>query len=75
MESIQKVAERIIDLAPASPDKETAVNAVRINITYLVDDILKLLKNINATSLNESDRFRRIIELEEKYGIPKTHIL
>jgi hypothetical protein len=75
MESIRKVAERIIELAPHSSSKEDAINAVRINIEYLIDDIFKLVKNINQTSLNDSDRIKRIIELEEKYGIPKTHLI
>lgn len=75
MESIRKVAERIVELSPSAPDKETCINAVRQNIAYLIDDVLKMVKNINETSLPGSDRTNRILELEAKYGIPKTHIL
>lgn len=40
-----------------------------------LDDVFKLIKNIDETSLNSQDRFRRIIELEQKYGIPKTYLI
>ena len=40
-----------------------------------LDDVFKLIKNIDETSFNSEDRFRRIIELEEKYGIPKTYLI
>lgn len=41
-----------------------------------IDDILKTIKNINTTSLpGNNDRFVRIIHLEEKFGIPKRHLL
>ena len=75
MESIQKVAERIVNLSPASPDKETLTYAIAYNIKYLIDDVLKMIKNINETSLPGADRTKRIIEMETKFGIPKTHIL
>lgn len=48
---------------------------IEANVRYFVEDLLKLIKNINETSLPGSDRTNRIIELEEKYGIPKTHLL
>jgi hypothetical protein len=75
MESIRKVAKRIVELSPGAVDKETCINAVRMNIYYLIDDVLQIVKNINETSLPGKDRTERIIELEKKYGIPKTHLL
>lgn len=44
-------------------------------LSWWCDDIFKLVKNINDTSTGEADRQRRIIELEEKYQIPKTHLI
>lgn len=75
MEAIQKVAERIVDLSPSSPDRDTQVYAVNRNIFYLIHDLLALLKNINETSLPGEDRQRRLQELETKYGIPVKHLL
>jgi hypothetical protein len=44
-------------------------------IAWHIDDVLKLIKNINETSVNEQDRVDRLIHAEHTYGIPKTHLL
>lgn len=75
MESIRQVADRIVNLTPSSPDKETASNAVAQNIWYLIDDAFALIKNINETSLPGSDRINRIMELKTKYGLPVKNLL
>ena len=60
--------------------KEIVVNLSRTDIqerdkinllTWWLDDIFKHIKNVNETSLNESDRLQRLIDLEVKKGIPK----
>lgn len=43
-------------------------------ISAHVQDVLKAVKNINETSINNSDRWQRLIDLEEKYEVSKTHI-
>ncbi len=40
-----------------------------------LDEVFKIVKDINTTSLNADDRFKRIVELESKYDIPKTHLV
>lgn len=54
-------------------DKNTSI--IQQNISWWLDDIFKIVKNIDQTSLNKFDRTQRLIELESKYGIPKTHLL
>lgn len=44
-------------------------------LAWWLDDIFKWIKNIDSTSLDKLDRAKRIIELEEKKGIPKTHLI
>jgi hypothetical protein len=78
MESIEQVAVRIVSML--CPDKtgqewKNAVTGVYVNIEYLIDDTLKMVKNINETSLPGKDKMYRILELESKFGIPKTHLL
>jgi len=78
MESTYKVSERIVSsLCPNKADEEraNAICGVNQNIKYLIEDVLKMVKNINETSLPGKDRMDRIIEMETKFGIPKTHIL
>lgn len=70
MENITHLAERIVTLAPGSPDKETAINATVININYFISDMLKVIKNINETSFSENDKIKRLIDLSDKTGIP-----
>ena len=54
---------------------EDMVNAISNSIAWHIDDALKVVKNINETSVNKQDRVDRLIELEQKFGIPKTHLL
>lgn len=56
-------------------EQAEAVSWVKAQITYAMDDAFKLVKNINDTSSNESDRQKRIIDMESEFGIPKTHII
>ena len=44
-------------------------------ISWQMDDAFKIIKNINQTSLNSTDRTQRLIDLEIKFGIPKTHLI
>lgn len=75
MSTLEQLATRIVNLSPSMPDDDRRLLAIKEQITWFVDDILKMVKNINETSLPGADRTNRIIELEAKYGIPKTHIL
>lgn len=78
MENIHQFSERIIksikETASTQPE-EVTINAVKLNLEYLLMDIFKLLKNIQETSLSEQDRKDRIVELRIKYGIPVNHLL
>lgn len=77
METLEQISKRINQTLKdknnePDMDKEYFIyNALR----YLLDDALKMIKNINETSLPGHDRTQRIIDLEKKFGIPKTHIL
>jgi len=44
-------------------------------ISWHINDTLKLIKNINETSYNKEDRISRVFKMEEDYGIPKTHLI
>ena len=46
-----------------------------MNLNNQKTKFLKLIKNIKETSVNEQDRVNRLIELEDKFDIPKTHLL
>lgn len=50
-----------------------ASEAVENQLMWYLDDVFKVINNINETSLDNMDRARRLIDLEAKYGIPKTH--
>lgn len=56
-------------------DEQQLNKRVEEMISWHIDDFLKLAKNIKDTSLNEKDRIARLIDAEEKYGLPKTHLL
>ena len=45
------------------------------SLEYHLNDIFKIIRNIEETSLNKMDRAARFTELEIKYGIPKTHLI
>ncbi len=76
MQSIEELSK---DLVKVACDKE-ATNLqkcvqVEQRISWFLDDIFKLLINIENTSMNKMDRAQRLIDLEAKYGIPKTHLI
>lgn len=72
MESTSEFAHRVIWQV-----KELSMNEKELEnkLTYFLDDVFKLIKNIDQTSLNSLDRAQRLIKAEEKYGIPKTHLI
>lgn len=86
MESIDQVTERlsarIIETVNVAKRLEASQEATKIEIAtilensiqWYIQDVLKLIKNINETSYNASDRGQRLIDMEDKYGISKTHI-
>lgn len=78
MESIDTFATKLIDSLERDKHASTKIEKISTVVywtRHYMEDVFKLLKNINDTSLPGSDRTKRIIELETKYGIPKTHIL
>ncbi len=78
MEKIQSLSNSILrGLKGHMKDETDAQKEAWITnvISYWLDDAFKLIKNIDQTSLNDTDRFKRIIEIEEKFGIPKTHLI
>lgn len=80
MDHIDKTATRINEhLADyySRPDTTPTDRAqyIKDQIKYVLDDVFKILKNINQTSLGEEDRNRRIHDLQTKYGIPITHLI
>lgn len=62
-----------IKLSPVQ--KVLVTDQVQHMITWHIDDALKLIKNINTTSISQLDRFRRLLELEDNFGIPKTYTI
>ena len=76
MVHIEEFSKQILSLC-SDPDITDEIKLERIDayISWRFDDVFKLIKNINETSLNSFDRTNRLIELEQKYGIPKTHLL
>lgn len=46
-----------------------------INIISFIDDIFKVIKNINETSLNESDRAERLLKLSQRTGIAYINLI
>lgn len=75
MESTSKLADRIVEKVHEAPYRDVAIEWVDQQIRYHIQDALKLIKNINETSMNEADRQKRIIAMEDEFGISKTHIL
>ena len=78
-DSNQKLAQKIYymvkDRSEQLMQDVELIGYIENFISWQIDDALKMIKNINETSLNEKDRVNRLIELEQKYGIPKTHLL
>lgn len=56
-------------------ERSVAIRDVDTILKMYIQDILQIVKNINTTSMNESDRVQRLIEFEQKYGISNTHLL
>lgn len=54
---------------------EMTVNDIEFLIQHHFDDATKVLKNINKTSLNDNDRFSRIVDFEQTFGLSKTHLV
>ncbi len=75
MRTLQEVAELIILRSKDGTSEEKYKGIISAILAYHLDDVFKAIKNINETSLNQSDRFARILELEKKFGVPKTHIV
>lgn len=79
MESNRKLAERLVDdcLNNNIPKRTKAqmIQHFENSITWAMDDVFKVIKNIHDTSLDKMDAASRFIELENKYGIPKTHLI
>jgi hypothetical protein len=76
--SNEELAKDILELVKRNIDdmpESEIVSYIENFISWQIDDALKLIKNINETSYNKFDRAQRLIELEQKYGIPKTHLL
>lgn len=69
MEHITQLSERIVQLIPGAT---TPVVDTSENIKYFVIDIVKIMKNINETSFNETDRLVRINDLSRECGIDLT---
>lgn len=70
MSKIEELAEKLSSL----PENDTpAVNhrARRMHeeIRWLVTDVIEIINNIHATSLNEEDRQKRLREVYKKFGI------
>ena len=79
MESNRKIAERLVsDILDNNIVKRTRpemVIQVENQISWAMDDAVNIITNIENTSLNKLDRAARFIDLENKYGIPKTHLI
>ena len=84
MESIKELSKVIVETTrnllthdditgfKGTPE-QFAIETVENRVTWYINDVLAIIKNINETSLDKMDRAKRLIELEEKFGIPKTH--
>lgn len=70
MDSVKDLANRL-----RNPGEFNDEDDFEMFIKWFLDDLFKMIKNINETSLPGIDRTNRIIELGAKYGIPKTHII
>lgn len=72
MESIYEFSERIVrNIKENDMTEEKVAN----NLSWFLNDVFALIKNIDQTSLNSLDRAKRLIDAEQKYGIPKTHLI
>lgn len=78
-ESNLSLAKRLYKKVKESPNTEVneaeAVLYIENQISWQMDEAFKMIKNIDQTSFNKQDRAERLIELESKFGIPKTHLI
>jgi hypothetical protein len=78
METIQELSKGIISSLSGHLKNDSPVlqeSNITSKISWWLDDVFKLINNIDQTSLNSIDRAERLIELEKKFGIPKTHLI
>lgn len=77
MRTIDELVKLVLEQARKTDEVgyNHAEGNIKHSITWHIDDVLKMIKNINDTSLPGVDRTNRIIEFEAKYGVSKTHIL
>jgi len=76
MKSTQSIAEAVYNQAVNKQlTRKEKIKTIENFISWHINDILKLIKNINETSVNKQDRIDRIYQAEKEYGIPKTHLL
>ncbi|HET6255820.1 MAG TPA: hypothetical protein VFE32_17215 [Puia sp.] len=76
MSRIDNVVERCITHArQTTVPEELTRRRVREEITWFVEDALKLARNINETSVGPRDRLERLIEMEQRTGISKSPLL
>jgi len=77
LQPLDKLAETIYNRIVNPPVKDETPLEIKGHIvsilSWYLDDVFRTITNINQTSLNRVDRGQRLIDLEEKYGIPKTH--
>ncbi len=71
MDNSRKVSENIHDdfMNRQFPSKEEQLQRTTNLIGYFVEDIIKTINDIQKTSLNENDAYKRLTELSEKCGI------
>ena len=71
MDSTLQVSEYIQNRIIAGADDAKVAKIIE----WYLDDVFRLIKNINDTSTSDSDKHDRIMELKSKYGIPVQHLL
>ena len=78
MQTIQQLSSGIISSLAGHLKNETTEQkeaSITMRINWFMEEIFKLIKHINESSLNDSDREKRLNELKEKFGIPINHLL
>lgn len=73
MDKLQELSENIFNKVRERGDVYDA-EWIANSISYFWQDATKVLKNINETSVNPDDRGKRLIKLEEDFGLSKTYI-
>ena len=76
MTNLKVLSENLFKKAnDKSLSKKERLQEIDNMIRWHLDDVFKLIKNINDTSVNETDRQDRLLYAESMYGIPKTHLI